>query len=81
LGDVDLSFGRAIWRTHDSVSGEIEKPGEKKRDGKTEHDEEDYEAHDPVRNIENWKNLCDALRKRPAADDIRNRDAVNLPAL
>src|SRR6266699_3292732 len=67
LDDVDLCFGRAIWRAHDSVTGEIEKPGEKKSDGETEPDEEHYETHDPVLNIEHRENLCDTLRKRPTA--------------
>src|SRR5262249_33788628 len=75
--DFDPVLRCAIGSAHDPVSSEIEKPGEHKRRGKTEHNQHDGETDHPNGNVEYWKNLGDALSQRPATYNIRNRDAIN----
>src|SRR5262249_16181207 len=56
-------------------------PGEDQRDWQPYDYDENNQANRPVRNIEHRKDLCDSLRKRPAADDIGNCDLVNVAPL
>ena len=51
------------------------------RDRKTKNDKQDNQTNRPVWNIENRKNLRDSLGKRPARDDVGDRDLVNVPPL
>ena len=64
-----------------SLRRDFEHPGQNKRDRQTDNDEQDKQANDPVRNIENRKNLRDSLRQRPARDDVGDRDLVNIAPL
>src|SRR5437588_12916259 len=64
-----------------SVRGNLEHPGQNKRDWQTENDEQNNQSNDPVRNVENWKNLRHSLRKRPTRDAVRDRNLVNITPL
>src|SRR5213079_1963004 len=59
-----------IGRSHNSVSREIEKPGERQRNWKPQHDQQYSEAHHPIRDVENGKDLSNALSERPPTDTI-----------
>src|SRR5205085_6843723 len=64
-----------------SVRGDLEHPGQNKRDWQTENNEQNNQSNDPVRNVEDWKNLRDSLRERPAGDNVSDRDLVNIAPL
>jgi hypothetical protein len=70
-----------IRRSHNSVSSQIEKPGEYQCNRKSEHDQQYDKAHHPVRDIEHGENLRDSLRQCPARHNIRDGDTVDFPAL
>src|ERR1700730_8387401 len=70
-----------IRRPYNPVSSVIETPRQHQCDWETEHDEQHDDAHNPVRDVEHRKDLCDTLRQGPASDDVGNRNAVNLPPL
>jgi hypothetical protein len=80
LDNLDVSAVE-IGRSDNSVSSEIEKPGEYECNRKPEHDQEHDQTHHPARDIENGKNLGNTLREGPAGDHIRNRHGVNFPPL
>src|SRR4029077_14625463 len=73
--DID-AVSVEIGRSHNSVSREIEKPGEDQRDGKPQHDQKYGDAYDPIRDVEHGQNLSNALCERPPTDKIGDRDAV-----
>src|SRR5207249_4882194 len=64
-----------------SVRGDLERPGQNKGDRQTDDDEQNNQSNDPVRNIEDRKNLRDSLRERPAGDDVSDRNLVNVAPL
>src|SRR4030095_8117103 len=50
-------------------------------DGETDDDEQNNKTNDPVRNVEDWQDLRDSLRKCPARHDVSDRDLVNIAPL
>src|SRR4029077_8854316 len=60
---------------------DLKTPRKHKRDRQPDDNEKDNQPDHPVRNIKDWKNLRDSLRKRPAADDVRNRNLINVASL
>ena len=79
MNDVDPGSVE-IGCSHNAISREIEKPGEHQRDWKPQHDQEHNETNDPIRDIEHWQNLSNALSERPPTDKIGDRDAVDFSA-
>ena len=75
------AHGVGRFRALNSLRRDFEHPAQNKRDRQTDNDEQDNQANDPVRNIENWKNLRDSLRERPARDDVGDGDLVNIAPL
>src|SRR5207247_8357564 len=67
--------------TFDSFRRYLKHPAKNKRNRQTENDEQDNQSNDPVRNVEDRKNLRDALREGPTRDDIRDRNLVNVAPL
>src|SRR6266568_2239636 len=67
--------------TFDSFRRYLKHPAKNKRNRQTENDEQNNQSNDPVRNVEDRKNLRDALREGPTRDDVRDRDLVNVAPL
>src|SRR5438876_11850712 len=67
--------------TFDSFRRYLKHPAKNKRNRQSENDEQNNQSNDPVRNVEDRKNLRDALRERPAGDNVSNRDLVNIAPL
>src|SRR5438093_7603585 len=67
--------------TFDSFRRYLKHPAKNKRNRQTNNDEHDNQTNYPIRNVEDRKNLGDSLRKRPAADDVRHRNLVNIAPL
>src|SRR6266536_1813397 len=67
--------------TFDSFRRYLKHPAKNKRNQQTENDEQNNQSNDPVRNVEDRKNLRDALREGPTRDDVRDRDLVNVAPL
>src|SRR6266480_2885844 len=65
----------------DSVRRELEYPGQYKRNRQTADNEHNNQPDRPVRNVEDWENLCDALRERPTRDNVGRGDFVNVAPL
>jgi hypothetical protein len=64
----------SLWRY-------FEHPGQNQRDRQADNDEQNKQADQPIRNIEDWKNLRDSLREGPATDNVSNRDFMNVAPL
>src|SRR5205085_12374981 len=86
--DVDPSLaagtiarGVSNFGAFDPFGRRFKSPCNYKRNWKSDYNQRDDEAHDPVRNFEDWKDLRDSLRKRPACDRISYRDFVNVAPL
>src|SRR5436190_23243848 len=67
--------------TFDSFRRYLKHPAKNKRNRQTEGDEQNNQSNDPVRNVEDRKNLRDALREGPTRDDVSNADFVNIAPL
>src|SRR6266481_4549596 len=67
--------------TFDSLRRYLERPAKNKRNRQTEDDEQNNQTNDPVRNVEDRKDLRDALGEGPTRDDVRNADLVNVAPL
>src|SRR6266480_2552406 len=67
--------------TFDSLRRYLKHPAKNKRNRQTEDDEQNNQSNDPVRNVEDRKNLRDALREGPTRDDVSNADFVNVAPL
>src|SRR5262249_47035570 len=65
----------------DPLRRDFKGPGARERDWKSDDDQDDEQSNEPVRNVEDWKDLRDALRKRPTGDDVSDGDLVNIPPL
>src|SRR5436305_3869166 len=65
----------------DSFRRYLKHPAKNKRNRQTENDEQNNQSNDPVRNVEDRKNLRDALREGPTRDDVRDRNLVNIAPL
>src|SRR6266481_3015870 len=59
----------------------LKHPAKNKRNRQTEDDEQNNQTNDPVRNVEDRKDLRDALREGPTRDDVSNADFVNVAPL
>ena len=51
------------------------------RDRKADDKEKNYEAHNPIRNVEKWKNLAGNLHQQPGDNAVRDRNLVNVAPL
>jgi hypothetical protein len=76
-----LARGVGNFRALDSFRRNLEEPREDNGNGKAKDDEKNNRADCPVWNIEHGKNLGNSLGKRPARDDVRNGDLVNIAPL
>ena len=65
----------------DSLRRDVEYPSQHKRDRKPDQQERDDDTDHRVGNLENRKDLGKALRERPAANRIRDRDAIDFSPL
>src|SRR5437588_7207318 len=76
-----LRHGVCRFGAFNSLRRDLEHPGQNKRDRQTENDEQNNQSNDPVWNVEDWKNLRDSLRERPAGHNVSDRDLVNIAPL
>src|SRR6266704_2473327 len=67
--------------TFDSFRRYLKHPAKNKRNRQTDYDEQNNQSNDPVRNVEDRKNLRDAFREGPTRDDVSNADFVNVAPL
>src|SRR6266446_9564945 len=67
--------------TFDSFRRYLKHPAKNKRNRQTDYDEQNNQSDNPVRNVEDRKNLRDALREGPTRDDVSNADLVNVAPL
>ena len=75
---------RSLWNVvgaHDSAQRQVERPGKKKRDRKSENQHDDNEPHGPGRNFEERKDLRRDLNQQPGEDRVTYSDAINFPPL
>src|SRR6266516_5958314 len=70
-----------IFRASDPFRCQLKCQCDHERDWKSDTDTEHDQSDGPIRNIEDRKNLRDALSERPAGDRIGNRDLVNIAPL
>src|SRR6516165_10912116 len=70
-----------ILRSLQSFGCYFEEPCASQRNWKSDDNDKNDRSDDPIRNIEDGKDLRDSLRQRPAANDVGNRDLVNIAPL
>ncbi|TMP90529.1 MAG: hypothetical protein E6L08_13085 [Verrucomicrobia bacterium] len=79
MGDIlvrrDLLGALHPFRCH------FEGPGNDESDWKTEDDDEHDEFNDPIRNLEEWKNLRGDLDQKPGDNAVSNCDPVDVAPL
>ncbi len=56
-------------------------PRDNQRDRKADDEDENYHAHNPIGDVEKWKNLAGNLHQQPGDDAVRDRDLVNIAPL
>ena len=77
----DRFLRRNIFRALDSFRGQLEGPGENERDWKPENQEEDNDAHGPVWNFEERKDLGGNLNEKPGDDRVSGGNPVDIAPL
>ena len=71
----------AFFGASDSLRSQIEYPRQRECDWKTQHQHEHNQAHRPIWNFEERKNLRGNLNEQPGGDSVGNGDAMDLAAL
>src|SRR5436309_2158102 len=67
--------------TFDSFRRYLRHPAKNKRNRQTNNDEHDNQTNYPIRNVEDRKDLRNALGKGPTRDDVRDRNLVDIAPL
>src|SRR4051794_21717980 len=67
--------------TFDSIRRYLKHPAKNKRNRQTNNDEHNNQTNYPIRNVEDRKDLRDALGERPTRDDVRDSNLVNIAPL
>ncbi len=82
-GDAARSLSRCIgsFCAFNAFGRHFKCPRNNQRDRKADDEEENYKAHNPIRNLEKWKNLAGNLHQQPGNDAVRNRNLVNIAPL
>jgi hypothetical protein len=81
LDDVDNAMSFHIPRCALSHWESFRRPCNNLRDRKTEDDDQHDESNDPIRNLEEWKNLRGDLDQKLGDNPVRNCDPVNVTPL
>src|SRR5437588_1024289 len=64
-----------------SFWSDFKSPGDHERDRKSGYDDRNDQAHNPIRNFEEWKNLRRNLNEQPTDNGVSDRDFVNVAPL
>ena len=83
-GGADRQRGQtsvAVLGAPDSLRSQIEYPRQRESDWKTQHQHEHNQAHRPIWNFEERKNLRCNLNEQPGGDSVGNGNAMDLAAL
>src|SRR5437762_6312588 len=67
--------------TFDSFRRYLKHPAKNKRNRQTNNDEHNNQTNYPIRNVEDRKDLRDALGEGPTRDDVRDSNLVNIAPL
>ena len=68
-------------RSLQSFRRQLKRPSDYQRDRKADDEEENYEAHNPIGDVEKWKNLAGNLHQQPGDNAVRDRNLVNVAPL
>src|SRR5437868_6058804 len=83
-GGADRQRGQtsvAVLGAPDSLRSQIEYPRQRESDWKTQHQHEYNQAHRPIWNFEERKNLRCNLNEQPGGDGVSDGNAMDLAAL
>src|SRR6478736_129514 len=83
-GGADRQRGQtsvAFLGAPDSLRSQIEYPRQRECDWKTQHQQQHNQAHRPIWNFEERKNLRCNLNEQPGGDGVGNGNAMDLAAL
>src|SRR4029453_9525335 len=69
-----------IFRSLDPFRRQFKCPSDNERDWESDRDEDDDQSHDPVRNLEEWKNLRRDLNYQPTDNRVRDGNLVDIPS-
>src|SRR4030095_10638719 len=64
-----------------SLRIQLKCPRNHKRNWKTDYAEQYNQPHNPIRDLEKWKDLCCHLNEHPGHNTVGNRDFVNVATL
>ena len=82
-GDAARSLPRCIgsFCAFNPFGRHFKCPCDNQRDRKADDEEENYQAHNPIGDVEKWKNLAGDLHQQPGDDAVRDRNLVNIAPL
>ena len=82
-GDAARSLPRCIgsFCAFNSFGRHFKCPRDNQRDRKADDEEENYQAHNPIGDVEKWKNLAGDLHQQPGDNAVRDRNLVNIAPL
>jgi len=70
-----------IFRALQTFGGELERPRDNERDGKSDYDHEHDQSDRPIRNFKKRKDLRCNLNEQPSNNGISDRNLVNVAPL
>src|SRR4029077_16756006 len=70
-----------IFRSLDPCRRQFKCPGDNERDWESDRDADDHQSHDPIWNLEEWKDLRRDLNYQPTDNRVRHGNLVDIPPL
>ena len=69
-----------IFRSLDSFRRQFKRPCNNERDWKPDRHQDNDQSHDPIWNLEEWKNLCRDLDYKPTDNRVGDGNLVDIPS-